>query len=83
MFFLENRYTRHHPSAFRQLECNEMVFLGRLLLAKERAGKGSADPFIEIQRKGSVKPQYENGIRGNTIFDSLDPFGSYSNIHQS
>jgi hypothetical protein len=45
---------------------------------KERTSKGSAGPFIEAQRKGSVKPQYENGIRGNAKFDSADPPGSKS-----
>jgi hypothetical protein len=45
---------------------------------KERTSKGSAGPFIEVQRKGSVEPQYENGIRGNAKFDSVDPFGSNS-----
>ncbi len=45
---------------------------------KERTSKGSAGPFIEAQHKGSVEPQYENGIRGNAKFDSVDPFGSNS-----
>jgi hypothetical protein len=45
---------------------------------KERTSKGSAGPFIEAQRKGSVEPQYENGIRGNASFDSVDPIGSNS-----
>jgi hypothetical protein len=45
---------------------------------KERTSKGSAGPFIEAQRKGSVEPQYENGIRGNASFDSADPPGSKS-----
>jgi len=45
---------------------------------KERTSKGSAGPFIEAQRKGSVEPQYENGIRGNAKFDSADPPGSNS-----
>ena len=45
---------------------------------KERTSKGSAGPFIEAQRKGSVEPQYENSIRGNAIFDSADPPGSNS-----
>ena len=45
---------------------------------KERTSKGSAGPFIEAQRKGSVEPQYENGIRGNANFDSVDPFESDS-----
>ena len=45
---------------------------------KERTSKGSAGPFIEAQRKGSVEPQYENGIRGNANFDSADPPGSNS-----
>ena len=45
---------------------------------KERTSKGSAGPFIEALRKGSVEPQYENGIRGNANFDPVDPLGSKS-----
>ena len=47
-------------------------------IQKERTSKGSAGPFIEALRKGSVEPQYENGIRGNANFDSADPDGSKS-----
>jgi hypothetical protein len=38
---------------------------------KERTDKGSVGPFIKGRRKGSVDLQYENGIRGNAIFDSF------------
>lgn len=47
---------------------------------KERTGKGSAGPFGEVRSKGTFEPQYENGVRGNTIFDSVDPNGSNSNF---
>jgi len=49
---------------------------------KERTSKGSAGPFIKVRRKGSVGPQYENGIRGNAVFDSVDLFRSRSEIRQ-
>ena len=50
----------------------------KVVYKKERTSKGSAGPFIETLRKGSVESQYENGIRGNANFDSADPNGSKS-----
>ena len=50
-------------------------------MQKKGPARGQPTLSSRLIARGSDKPQYENGIRGNTIFDFLDPFGSIQ-VHQ-
>jgi hypothetical protein len=50
---------------------------------RQKKGPARGQPALssKFNARGSVESQYENDIRGNVTFDSIDPFGSFFKIH--